>query len=149
MLTTFDVRRDKEIAYDAIAVQPINGALVERTLTAAAIFDPNQNIDTSMPTEMVTPLQTRTTLYHWAQGLAHKDPYWDNPDADVLGISGAARCPTATPAGECSGQKTWDAADAWYKDIKAGGIATAPDSSAAPSMSIPIWMAMANKRLRW
>ncbi|WP_306318501.1 MULTISPECIES: hypothetical protein [unclassified Streptomyces] len=143
---TPDGTGDKDIAYDAVAVEPINGKFVERSLTAAAIFDPNQDLDSNMPAEIQTPLRTMTTLYNWAIGLSYKGPLWSNPDgADAMGITGAARCPTATPVGECSGQKTYDAAEKWYQDIKAGGHTPTSDGS-VPGMSIPRWMAMANER---
>ncbi|WP_328876862.1 golvesin C-terminal-like domain-containing protein [Streptomyces sp. NBC_00299] len=136
---------DKDIAYDAVAVQPIDGRFVERTLTAAAIFDPNQDLNSNMPQELYTPLRTMKTLHDWAMGLAYKGPRWDNPDADTVGITGAARCPTVVPVGECSGQQTYDAAQKWYEDIKSGGYTPRSDGS-APSMSIPVWMAMSNQR---
>ncbi|WP_143660339.1 hypothetical protein [Streptomyces sp. JHA26] len=136
---------DKDVAYDAVAVQPINGRFVERTLTAAAIFDPNQDLNSDMPEELNTPLRTMKTLYDWAMGLAYKGPRWDNPGADTVGITGAARCPTVVPVGECSGQQTYDAAEKWYQEIKAGGYTPRADGS-APDKSIPWWMAMANQR---
>ncbi|TPQ18436.1 hypothetical protein [Streptomyces sporangiiformans] len=143
---TPDGTGDKDIAYDAIAVEPINGKFVERSLTAAAIFDPNQNLNSNMPEELNTPLRTMKTLYDWGMGLAYKGPFWQNPDnADVMGITGAARCPTVTAVGECSGQNTYDAAKKWYEDIKAGGQTPRSDGS-APAMSIPVWMAMSNQR---
>ncbi|MGI5377111.1 hypothetical protein ACQEV2_23275 [Streptomyces sp. CA-251387] len=142
---TPDGTGDKDIAYDAIAVQPIDGEYVERSLTAAAIFDRNQNLNSNMPEEVYTPLRTMKTLYDWGMGLAYQGPRWDNPGADAYGITSAARCPTVVPVGECSGQNTYDAAQKWYEDIKAGGYTPRADGS-APSMSIPVWMAMANQR---
>ncbi|MFJ8149869.1 hypothetical protein ACIQ6R_33235 [Streptomyces sp. NPDC096048] len=136
---------DKDIAYDAVAVTPINGKYVERSLTAAAVFDPNQDLNSNMPAEMETPLRTMTTLYNWGIGHAKSGPYWQNPEADHYGITWRARCPTATPVGECSGQKTYDAAEKWYQEVKAGGNKVRADGS-APAMSIPVWMAMANHR---
>ncbi|WP_103512812.1 hypothetical protein [Streptomyces sp. SM13] len=142
---TPDGTGDEDIAFDAIAISPINGKFVERNLTAAAIFDPNQNLDSNMPEELKTPLRTMTTLYNWAMGHAKSGPDWQNPEADHFGITWRARCTTTTPRGECSGQKTYDAADQWAKDIKAGGKEPRADDS-EPSMSIPVWMAMSNQR---
>ncbi|WP_143664931.1 golvesin C-terminal-like domain-containing protein [Streptomyces sp. TLI_55] len=142
---TQDGTGDKDLAYDAVAVQPISGRYVERTLTAAAIFDANQNLNGNLPEEFYTPLRSMKTLYDWGMGLAYQGPRWDNPGADTVGITGAARCPTVVPVGECSGQRTYDAAEKWYKDIKAGGWTPRADGT-APSMSIPVWMAMSNQR---
>ncbi|MFH8843095.1 hypothetical protein [Streptomyces sp. NPDC017868] len=142
---TPDGTGDQDIAFDAVAVEPINGRFVERSLTAAAIFDPNQNLDSSIPAEIDTPLRTMNTLYDWAIGLSYRGPRWDNPEADKYGITWRARCPSATPVGECSGQQTYDAAQRWYEDVKAGGHTPTTDGS-APAMSIPVWMAMSNQR---
>ncbi|MFH8701989.1 golvesin C-terminal-like domain-containing protein [Streptomyces chartreusis] len=136
---------DKDIAYDAIAVQPIDGKFVERNLTAAAIFDPNQDLNGNLFEVFHTPIRTMTTMYNWAMGLAYRGPRWDNTQVDTEGITSAARCPTVVPVGECSGQRTYDAAKKWYEDIKAGGLTPRADGS-APSMSIPVWMAMSNQR---
>ncbi|MFF3645398.1 hypothetical protein [Streptomyces sp. NPDC002564] len=140
-----DATGDKDIAYDAVAVTPIKGRFVERSLTAAAIFDPNQDLDGSMPEVIETPLRTSTTLFRWAQGHAYRGPRWDNPEVEYQGITSAARCTGTTPLGECVGQRTYDVADDWYKDIKAGGEEPNADGT-APSMSIPVWMAMSNLR---
>ncbi|MFJ3998593.1 golvesin C-terminal-like domain-containing protein [Streptomyces parvus] len=142
---TPDGTGDEDIAFDAVAVSPVDGKFVERNLTAAAIFDPNQDLDSNMPAELKTPLRTMSTLYDWAMGHAKSGPDWQNPEADHYGITWRARCPTATPRGECSGQKTYDAAEQWAKDIKAGGKQPRADGS-APAMSIPVWMAMSNQR---
>ncbi|MEU1038609.1 hypothetical protein [Streptomyces sp. NPDC005907] len=136
---------DDDIAWGAVAFQPIKGKFVHRSLTAAAIFDPNQNLDSNMPEELNTPLRNAKTLHDWGQGLAYEGPRWDNAGADASGLSYEARCPTAKAVGECTGQKTWDAADKWYTDIKAGGEKPTSDGS-APAMSIPVWMGMSNQR---
>ncbi|MBY8870162.1 golvesin C-terminal-like domain-containing protein [Streptomyces sennicomposti] len=143
---TRDGTGDEDIAWDAIAVQPINGKYVERSLTAASVFDPAQNIDSNMPADMYTPLRTRQTLYDWARGHAYQGPRWDNRQVGVNGVTWFPRCSTATPNEECSGQKTWDAANQWWQQIKEGGLDGNSTGGSAPSMSIPMWMAMANPR---
>ncbi len=99
---TPDGTGEKDVAYDAVAVEPISGRYVERSLTAAAIFDPNQNLDSNMLELMYTPLRTMRTLYDWGIGLSYKGRLWSNTEADTMGITGAARCPTATAVGELS-----------------------------------------------
>ncbi len=136
---------DHDIAWNSVAFKSINGKFVHRTMTAASIFDPNQNLDSNMPEELYTPLRTQKTLYNWAMGLAYEGPRWDNPGADMRGFTHEARCPTAKAVGECTGQKTWDAAEQWRKDIKTGGDKPNANGS-APAMSVPVWMGMSNQR---
>ncbi|MEV7420840.1 hypothetical protein [Streptomyces sp. NPDC089919] len=135
---------EEDIAFDAVAVQPVTARLVERSLTAASIFDPNQDLNSNMPSEVYTPLRTMTTLYNWGMGLAYMGPRWDNPEADRKGITAVPPC-TSSLVSECAGQHTYDAAMRWFQDIRAGGHAPTADGS-APAMSIPVWMAMSNKR---
>ncbi|MFG3208006.1 hypothetical protein [Streptomyces sp. NPDC048192] len=144
--STPDGSGDQDIAYSAVAFQPVNGTFVHRTLTAASVFDPAQNLDSNMPSELNTPLRTRQTLYDWARGHAYQGPRWDNRDETANGVSWFPRCPTATPDVNCSGQKTWDAANQWWQQIKEGGLDGNSNDGSAPSMSIPVWMAMANPR---
>ncbi|MFJ5590793.1 hypothetical protein ACIQCG_13665 [Streptomyces noursei] len=137
---------DHDVAWNSVAFKPIKGRFVERSLTAAAIFDPNQELNSNFPvTEFNTPVRTMKSLYDWGMGLAYRGPLWNNSEADAYGLSYEARCPTAKAIGECTGQKTWDAGDQWAKEIKAGGWEPRADGS-APVMSIPVWMAMSNQR---
>ncbi|MFH9426061.1 hypothetical protein [Streptomyces sp. NPDC017529] len=132
---------DRDIAWNSVAFKPIKGKFVHRSLTAAAVFDPNQELNSNWPvsTEINSPVRSMKSLYDWGMGLAYRGPLWNNPGADAYGLSYEARCPTAKAVGECTGQKTWDAADKWAKDIKAGGWKPHADGS-APAMSIPVWM---------
>ncbi|MGW2426677.1 hypothetical protein ACWC0C_47345 [Streptomyces sp. NPDC001709] len=116
-------------------------------LTAASVFDPNQELDPGWAAGQlnVSPLKSEVALYDWAMGLAYQGPRWDNSQADTRGLTYEARCTTPQAEGECTGQKTWDAAEEWYKDIKAGGWKQTADGS-APAMSVPVWMGMANRR---
>ncbi|MGW6529456.1 SGNH/GDSL hydrolase family protein [Streptomyces venezuelae] len=139
---------DRDIAWNSVAFKPIKGKFVHRSLTAAAIFDPNQELNSNWPvsTEINSPVQSMKALYDWGLGLADQGPLWNNPEgADAVGMSSKARCPSAKAVGECTGQKTWDAADKWAKEIKAGGWKPRADGS-APAHSIPRWMAMSNER---
>lgn len=139
---------DRDIAWNSVAFKPIRGTFVQRSLTAAAIFDPNQELNSNWPvsTEINSPVRSMKSLYDWGLGLADKGPLWNNPEgADARGLSSEARCPTAKSVGECTGQQTWDVADQWAKDIRDGGSAPRADGS-APAMSIPVWMAMSNLR---
>ncbi|MFE7510295.1 hypothetical protein ACFU8I_03565 [Streptomyces sp. NPDC057540] len=125
-----------------------NASVFRRTLTGVSVFDPAQNIDSNMPASLYTPLRTRQTLYDWARGHASPDPSprWDNREVTVDGVTSFPRCPTTTPNVNCSGQKTWDAANKWWQQIREGGLNGNSSIGSAPSMSIPVWMAMANPR---
>jgi hypothetical protein len=139
---------DKTIAWNTVAFKPIKGKFVQRSLTASAIFDPNQELNSNWPisTEINSPVQSMKALYNWGMGLAAEGPLWNNPEgANVRGFTYHRRCPAAQAVGECTGQQTYDAADQWAKDIKAGGWTPRADGS-APPMSIPRWMAMSNER---
>lgn len=142
-----DGSADKDIAFGAVAFQPVSGTFVRRTLTAAAIFDPNQELNQNWPvsTEVNTPLRSMKNLYEWALGLAQGGHLWGaDPSVMTTGLTGWNRC---NPVGheECTGPQTYDAAKKWADDIKAGGYTPNADGS-APSMSIPVWMGMSNQR---
>ncbi|WP_393083884.1 hypothetical protein [Streptomyces sp. LN704] len=144
---TPDGTADKDIAFGAVAFQPVSGKFVRRTLTAASVFDPNQELDQNWPvsTEVNTPLRSQKNLYEWALGLAEGGHQWGaDPSVMTTGLTGWNRC---DPRGheECTGPQTYDAAKKWADDIKAGGYTPNADGS-APSMSIPVWMGMSNQR---
>ncbi|XUM01716.1 hypothetical protein ACQ86F_34665 [Streptomyces venezuelae ATCC 10712] len=121
-------------------------SVARRTLTAASVFDPAQNLDSNMPEHLNTPLRTRQTLYDWARGHAYKGPLWHTRNVTAGGVTSFPRCLTATPDENCSGQKTWDVANTWWQQIQEGGLDGNGTNGSAPSMSIPVWMAMANPR---
>ncbi|MFJ3769602.1 hypothetical protein ACIPQJ_33830 [Streptomyces sp. NPDC090082] len=140
---------DLTIQYALDGGSVANASVQRRTLTAVSVFDPAQNIDSNMPEDLHTPLRTRQTLYDWARGHASPgpSPRWDNPgSATVRGVTWFPRCPTSAPNESCSGQKTWDAANKWWQQIQQGGLNGNSGNGTAPSMSIPIWMEMANPR---
>ncbi|MGI5336110.1 hypothetical protein ACQEVS_01235 [Streptomyces sp. CA-181903] len=137
---------DEDIAWNSVAFKPIKGKFVRRSLTAAAVFDPNQELNSNWPvTDLETPVRSMKSLYDWGLGLAERGPLWDNNGngVEAFGLTYEARCPAAKAVGECTGQKTYDEAAKWAKDIKAGGWKPNADGS-VPAMSIPVWMAMAN-----
>ncbi|MBH1935589.1 hypothetical protein I5Q34_15135 [Streptomyces sp. AV19] len=139
---------DHDVAWNSVAFKPIKGKFVHRSLTAAAIFDPNQELNSNSPvTGLETPVRSMKSLYEWGLGLAERAQLWNNNGngVEALGLSYHARCKTAKAVGECTGQKTYDEAAKWAKDIKEGGWKPREDGS-APAMSIPVWMAMANRR---
>ncbi|WP_406332279.1 hypothetical protein [Streptomyces sp. NBC_00203] len=143
---------DKDVAYGAIAFQPVKGTFVHRTLTAASVFDPNQELNSNWPvTELNTPIRSEKSLYDWATELSHGTdggPLWDGAASNSVsseGLTGWPRCTDEANKDECVGPKTYDAGKQWYQDVKAGGYTPNADGS-VPSMSIPMWMGMSNIR---
>ncbi|MFI1726954.1 hypothetical protein ACH41F_38265, partial [Streptomyces sp. NPDC020489] len=64
---TRDGTGDADIAFDAVAVQPISGRYVKDTVEAIAFFDEDQNVDTDPASTMFfnTPFKDRQSLYDW------------------------------------------------------------------------------------
>ncbi|MEV6024145.1 hypothetical protein [Streptomyces sp. NPDC052036] len=145
---TPDGSADQDIAFGAVAFQPVSGTFVRRTLTAAAVFDPNQELNSNWPvsTEFDTPVRSMKSLYEWGLGLADEGHLWDNDDPSVR-TQGLTYWPQCTDRVDenCTGRQTWASAKQWGDDIKAGGYTPNADGS-APSMSIPVWMGMSNQR---
>ncbi|WP_219463314.1 golvesin C-terminal-like domain-containing protein [Nonomuraea rhizosphaerae] len=55
------------IAWDAVAFIPVSGDYHEEPVEAVAVFDEDQNIDTSAPASWLAgPIATRDSLYEWA-----------------------------------------------------------------------------------
>ncbi|MER5639715.1 hypothetical protein ABT095_22490 [Kitasatospora sp. NPDC002227] len=141
---TDDGTGDQDIAYDAIAIAPVKGKFVERTFDAVSVFDPNQSLDSNMPSEFNTPLRGMDTLYKWAVGVAKEGPSWNNSGFTTLGLLHDPLCAPGQ-VGECVKPAVQAAAKQWYDDILAGGSTVRADGS-APAMSEPVWMGMANRR---
>ncbi|AUG78594.1 hypothetical protein CFP65_3814 [Kitasatospora sp. MMS16-BH015] len=135
---------DQDIAYDAIAVAPVKGQFVERTFDAVSVFDPNQSLDSNMPSQINTPMRGMDTLYDWAKGLADQGPGWNDHSTSTRGILADPVC-AAGQTGACVKPAVGAAAKQWYDDIVNGGRAVRSDGS-APAMSEPVWMGMANRR---
>ncbi|MFK0016279.1 hypothetical protein [Streptomyces sp. NPDC091027] len=145
---TPDGTGDQDIAFDAIAVVPINAKYVERSLTAASIFDKNQSLNSNMPGAAKTPLRTMKTLYDWALSRSYRGPSWEDNNITEYGVTHYPRCaqPGQFPTTDtCTGQKTYDAAEIWRQRILAGGHTVRADGG-VPAESIPQWMAMSNNR---
>ncbi|WP_280665213.1 MULTISPECIES: hypothetical protein [unclassified Kitasatospora] len=137
---------DTTVAYNALAFVPYAGKYVHRTLTAASVFDPNQSLDSNIPTVIDTPLRDMTTLYNWAMEWTKGGNDWDNPGFSHNGILASPPCPDKQHMGlNCAGPATQAAAQAWYNQLVAGGHTPTADGS-APAMSEPVWMGMANPR---
>ncbi|MGK5637203.1 hypothetical protein ACSNOK_02630 [Streptomyces sp. URMC 126] len=140
---TDDGKGEQDIAFDAVAIAPIKATYKERRFDAVSIFDPNQETNTNLPWLMNTPLRTMTTMYDWAMGLTEGGKVWDDPDKTQRGILQLPKCSTANKG--CVMPETEAAARRWRDQVAAGGKGPVPGSG-APSMSQPIWMAMANPR---
>ncbi|MFJ2774872.1 hypothetical protein [Streptomyces sp. NPDC087300] len=65
--TTSDGTGDKDIAFDAIAVVPIKGTYVERTVQSVGFFDEDQNLDADKESMagLNTPFKDRQHIYDW------------------------------------------------------------------------------------
>ncbi|WP_405780992.1 hypothetical protein [Streptomyces sp. NBC_00859] len=64
---TPDGTADSDVAFGAIAFQPVTGTFVNRTMTAASVFDPNQELNSNWPvTDLNTPIRSEKSLYDWA-----------------------------------------------------------------------------------
>jgi hypothetical protein len=128
---TRDGTGDEDIAFDAIAVQPIKGTYVEDEIEAAAFFDEDQDIDTRPESGFAdTPLKSREALYDWAVKTAQK----------VLDLPS---CPAGGPGpdDECVKAGTRAAAKRWLDEVKTAGTSTTdhPDGK-----GITNWMNYSN-----
>ncbi|WP_407986287.1 hypothetical protein [Kitasatospora sp. CMC57] len=135
---------DADIAFDAMAVVPVQGRFVERSFDAVSVFDPNQSLDSNMPSQINTPMRGMGTLYRWAAGLANQGPLWSDSSKNVSGILADPACGTFV-AQPCAAPNVRAVAQQWYGDIVAGGQTVNADGS-APTMSLPVWMGMSNRR---
>ncbi|SCF43356.1 hypothetical protein GA0070564_10997 [Micromonospora mirobrigensis] len=86
----------QDLAFDAMAFVPTTGTFREEALEAVAVFDENENIDTSWPSSWLAgPLSSRQDLYDWA--LARADAITQLPDCPSS--LGCAPAPLRTWAG--------------------------------------------------
>ncbi|MER5723363.1 hypothetical protein ABT043_15195 [Streptomyces sp. NPDC002418] len=105
---TSDGTGDDDIAYDAVAFVPITGTYVERSVDAVALFDEDQNLDTSAPASWIGgPLTSRQNLYDWAMDLTGR-------------ITSLPSC-TAGPTTGCAMPATKSAMTAWRSQVTAAG----------------------------
>ncbi|MFF4487216.1 hypothetical protein ACFY0F_12090 [Streptomyces sp. NPDC001544] len=125
---TPDGTGDDDIAFGAIAFQPVTGTYVSDSIEADAFFDEDQNIDVRPESSMFnTPLKSRQDLYDWAIKTSQK--ITDLPTCIDVGA------PT------CVKPETKAAVEQWKADVKAAGTSTTdhPDGH-----SVPQWMHFAN-----
>ncbi|MHB9858380.1 carbohydrate-binding protein [Streptomyces sp. YIM S03343] len=125
---TPDGTADDDIAFGAIAFQPVNGTYVSDSVEADAYFDEDQNIDVRPESRLFkTPLKSRQDLYDWAIGKSQK--IIDLPTC-VVGTS-----PT------CVKPETKAAMVRWNQEVTTSGTSTTdhPDGH-----SIPAWMHYSN-----
>ncbi|MEV2255734.1 hypothetical protein AB0I94_35155 [Streptomyces sp. NPDC050147] len=99
---------DEDIAFDAIAVDPINGTYVQDTVDAVAFFDEDQNIDGAASMQPLnTPFKSRQALYDWG-----------------MKTSGAVMAePTCAggPSQDCVMPETKAAMTKWHDAVKTAG----------------------------
>ncbi|TDB99258.1 hypothetical protein [Actinomadura sp. 7K534] len=81
---------DETIAFDALAVRPIKGTYVERTVDAVALFDETQNINTDSVSSwfLNSPVETHQKLYDWGLETAGRVlalPTCDGTDEECAG----------------------------------------------------------------
>ncbi|MEU8121805.1 hypothetical protein AB0C21_24120 [Spirillospora sp. NPDC049024] len=119
---------DETIAFDALAVRPVKGTYVERTVEAVALFDETQDINTDPASTWLlnTPLRTHQSLYNWGLETAN----------NVLAL------PTCDGTDEeCAGPNLKSAMQKWKNQIVTAG--TDPLDH-PPGQGIANWIHFAN-----
>ncbi|WP_219905442.1 hypothetical protein [Actinopolyspora mortivallis] len=119
---------ENDIAFDAMAFVPIDGQYHEETIEADALFDEDQNIDTTVPESKVNwgPLKNRKKLYDWAMTMSDKVLSMKNCDSEV---------------GDCLTPNVGEVVADWRAEVKAAG--TDPKNH-PPGNSIASWIGFAN-----
>ncbi|MFF8646382.1 hypothetical protein [Streptomyces sp. NPDC015345] len=107
--TTPDGTGDQDIAFDAVAVVPIKGTYVERTVQAVGFFDEDQNLDADKESMLPldTPFKDRQHIYDWAMKTS----------GAVTALPGCLDL----PAPGCVMPKTGAAMVKWKKSIEEAG----------------------------
>ncbi|MEV4810225.1 hypothetical protein [Micromonospora avicenniae] len=120
---------DRAIAWDAIAIVPISGTYVEKTVDAVAYFDENQDINTSAPSSWLdTPLASHQSLYDWAMSMS-------------IPLTRMAPCAGSTNP-TCVTPSVRSAMETWQNWVLASGT-SATDHPAGSSVAA--WINFANK----
>jgi hypothetical protein len=125
---TPDGTGDEDIAFDAVAVAPIDGQYVEETVESLGYFDEDQNLDGGTWEWLTeTPFENRQSLHDWGVQTSER----------VLNLP---TC-TAGPELDCAMPETKAAMQRWHGHIVAAGTHPTdhPDGE-----SIPTWMHFAN-----
>ncbi|MEV0353225.1 hypothetical protein AB0H88_46365 [Nonomuraea sp. NPDC050680] len=119
---------DESIVFDAIAVRPIKGTFAEHTVDAVALFDENQDIDSSSTFSWVnSPLVSRSALYNW--GLKTSGDVTAFPTCD------------SEPSRTCAMPKIKAAMQAWHQQVVEAG--TDPVNH-PPGKALNNWIHFAN-----
>jgi hypothetical protein len=117
-----------DIAFDAVAVVPIKGTYHEESVEADAVFDENQNIDTSAPESWLAgPLANRQSLHDWAMDSTNK-------------ILGMTPCQPEM-VGDCIMPQTQQVINAWRNQVNAAGTDTINHPA---GNSLARWVGFAN-----
>ncbi|MBN0048417.1 hypothetical protein JS756_30810 [Streptomyces actuosus] len=120
---------DTDIAYGAVAFQPVHGTYVSDTLEADAFFDEDQNIDVRPESGIFdTPMKSRQALHDWALDVSGK-------------ITALPTCIDTVGSPACVKPETKASAERWRHEVTTAGTSTTdhPDGH-----SIPVWMHYAN-----
>ncbi|MFJ4534368.1 hypothetical protein ACIP39_00085 [Streptomyces tibetensis] len=120
---------DQDVAYGAVAFQPVQGTYVSDTVEADAFFDEDQNIDVRPESSIFdTPLKSRQALHDWALDVSGK-------------IIALPTCIDPAGSPTCVKPETKAAAERWHDEVTQAGTSTTdhPDGS-----SVPAWMHFAN-----
>jgi hypothetical protein len=126
---------DLDLAYDAVAFEPVQGTWEHHTFDAVSIFPSDINLDTTTPWLVDTPIRTRQTLYDWAHSVTDGGEKFDN-SGTLTGLNNLPVC-TGSDASSCIGSHVAAAAQSWGADVTAAG--TNPNNS--PSQAD--WMGFA------
>ncbi|MER5664228.1 hypothetical protein [Streptomyces mirabilis] len=126
---TYDGTADDDIAWDAVAFQPINGTYVSDTVEADAFFDEDQNIDVRPESRIFnTPLKSREALHDWAVSTSQ----------NVIALPA---CADGLPSSRCTMPETKADVQEWNDEVKMAGTSTTDHPA---GHSIPAWMHFAN-----
>ncbi|MFI9724358.1 hypothetical protein ACIHFE_32780 [Streptomyces sp. NPDC052396] len=109
-----------DVAYDALAFVPVEGAYEHHTFDAAAIFESNQNLDTDTPWLMKTPMRTRQTIYDWGHSRTAGGTTFDN-HGKLVGLSNFKACDNGEHNDLCVGSAVSSAVKSWQADVDAAG----------------------------
>ncbi|MFJ6650512.1 hypothetical protein ACIQPS_33200 [Streptomyces sp. NPDC091290] len=127
---TRDGTGDQDVAFDAVAVQPISGRYIKDTVDAVAFFDEDQNVDTDPASTMFfdTPFKDRQSLYDW--GIDTSRAILDLPTC------------VDSPSTGCVKPETKAAMGTWNTWVRESGTHPTehPDGK-----SVPAWMHYSNR----
>ncbi|MCX4725913.1 hypothetical protein [Streptomyces sp. NBC_01306] len=126
---TPDGSADSDVAFGAVAFQPIKGTYASDSVEADAYFDEDQNIDVRPESQMFnTPLKSRQSLHDWALDVSQK-------------VIALPACADGVPSSRCTMPVTKAAVQKWNSEVTTAGTSTTdhPDGH-----SIPEWIHFSN-----